>query len=1308
MLKDRSLKTRLAIAVIILVVAVALLVTYALSWMMMQRLRSLVTAQQTVLVATTAREVEQKIAVRLAALQALASDIAADSRSSGGQTGAVAWTQGDTPQRFLAHHAGARTLFDNLALFSDAGDALANLNSPTSRGAANIATRKYFTETLHLRGPVISQPTASVFSKQPLVILTAPVLDATGKASMVLTGSIALKNDNFTAQLARTRIGRTGYFYILAEDGTVVADRDSSRILTRDSGARPTAERRALDGFEGTVEDVDRTGVRGLFSVKRIQPANWVLIAFYPEDEAFSAFSEVPKDALLLAIFMVAVIGPLAWLFLRQQLKPLDALQQRIRAIRNRPTLAMEPQSYSTDEIGVLARDFDELMRDRLFAEVRYQTGAEELRAATNSGLDAFFIFQAERDATGQVTDFTLRYVNAIAEKMLGKPLAELSNWKLQRGRSAHPLAMMFDRFIAVMHTGDALQEELCVTTDSDGRTGDAGSGSEPPGIRWFQHQIVPQADGVALTLRDITDRKRDEIDVRNNRAFLQSLTDHLPLLFYAKRMRPDGQGEFVAWNQAAEAITGRTSADMLGRTDRQIHSSTIAQVYEAHDRAILADPVPLDIAETRFYRPDGTLRYLHVISVPILGQNGQVEYIIGIGEDITERRQQDHILRTSQAELKAVNDSSPLGLFMTDLAGNCTYVNKTYESMSGVTATDIVGDAWFRSLHPDDQESAIEGWVAAIQHRKPYQSAHRFLHPDGQVLHGSFKAVPITVDEQITGYVGSVDDISARLEAERGMRASEQKLRLVIDNIPALIGYLRADRRFAFGNRKYQDAYGLAAANMQDMSAVDVLGPDVYAQSEMYIDAALHGAPAHFERLVTHAGQLRWERVSYVPDVDENNAVRGFFSLVEDITELKQAQHTFAKSEMRLRMIADNLPALIAYIDSDCRYRFCNAYYETVLGIKPERILGRTLTDVLGEQAYQAVAKETTAVLSGQRMNFERHDMSGDVDRHFLHDYIPDIGRDGSVVGFYSMVLDITARKTAELKQAAGEKLLRGLTDNLPALVSFIDHDERFQFNNRMYTEWLDRPLSEITGRTMREVHGEMNYQRYKPYFDQALKGSKVEFEFEATRKSEPHFFRAAYAPQFDPDGKTSGVCSMISDITALKKVEHQLRILARFDSLTGLPNRNQFEEKLAEAMARSSRNGRAMAVMFLDIDHFKEINDTIGHHGGDAVLREFAQRLQHCVRKTDTVSRLAGDEFTIILEGLQVDRETAVVANKIIDAMRDPFVVGAASRSVTTSIGIAVRRQDESSADALLRRADEALYIAKAAGRNTFEHMV
>ena len=1297
MLKNPSLKTRFTIAVVMLLVAVALLVTLVSFAVMKQRVTQLISEQQTVLLATTALDIDQNFALRRASLLALAQDL-----------GSAPMASPDVVQRALEQHASMRVLFDNLIVFSRTGETLANFDMPGARGTVKAAGRAYFDDTVRLAKPVISTPIPFIFTDKATVLLTAPILDSSGAVAMVVTGAITLHNDNFISRVARAPIGKTGYFSILSQDGAVIADRDQTRVLARSAVSLSGAEKQALGGFEGPLEAVDHAGRRGLYSFKRLEAAPWILVAFYPQAEAYAAVSELQRSVLLLALAIIAAIGPVAWFFVRHQLEPLQQLQSRVVAIAGQPTLALMPERFRDDEIGALAVSFDHLMRERLFAEARYQTGAEELRAATNSGLDAFFIFQAERDSAGRVCEFTVRYLNVNAEAMLGMPLTALQQKPLRASLPAHPVAAMFDKYVQVLQSGQALQEEGCIdAAPGPARGGDAGLvGTDD--VRWFLHQIVPLADGVALTSRDITDRKRDEIEIRSNRAFLQSLTDHLPMLFYAKRIGPDGVGRFVAWNRAAEEITGYDSAGVIGKTGHAIFPAKTAAAYDAHDRTILDNPIPLETPEMRFHRRNESIRYLRVVSVPIFDDAGRVEYIIGIGDDITERRQKDLALRTNRAEMQAVNDSSPLGLFMTDLAGNCTYVNKTYEVMSGFPVEQMLGDTWFRSLHAEDQEQAIEDWVGAIQRREPYEGVRRFRHADGRVVWGSFKAVPIVVDQQITGYVGSVDDITARFTAEAAARASEQRLRLVADNIPALISYVKSDQRFEFGNRKYQRAFGLARSELSGMLVRDVLGPDVYAQSEPYIEGALQGTPAFFERLVTHTGQLRWERVSYVPDVSDEGVTNGFFSLVEDITELKQAQHTFAKSEMRLRMITDNLPALIAYIDRDGRYRFCNAYYETIVGLKPEKILGRKVIDVVGEGGFQAVALQMAAVLQGERVSFERHGDAGGIDRHFSYDYIPDIGLDGSVIGFYSMVLDITARKQAELKQAAGEKLLRTLTDNLPALVGFIDHDERFQFNNQLYAEWLDKPLAQITGRTMLEVYGADNYLRYKPYFDQALKGHTVEFEFEAPRNGEAHFFRASYAPQFDDAGQTSGVCSMISDITALKKVENQLRILARFDSLTGLPNRNQFEEKLAEAIARSSRSKRAMALMFLDIDHFKDINDTIGHHGGDEVLREFAQRLQRCVRKTDTVSRLAGDEFTIILEGLQVDQETSVVARKIINAMREDFHIGEDRRSVTTSIGIAVRRENETDPETLLRRADEALYVAKSAGRNTFESRV
>ena len=198
----------------------------------------------------------------------------------------------------------------------------------------------------------------------------------------------------------------------------------------------------------------------------------------------------------------------------------------------------------------------------------------------------------------------------------------------------------------------------------------------------------------------------------------------------------------------------------------------------------------------------------------------------------------------------------------------------------------------------------------------------------------------------------------------------------------------------------------------------------------------------------------------------------------------------------------------------------------------------------------------------------------------------------------------------------------------------------------------------------------------------------------------------QTSYLPDLRPDGSVLGIYTMSTDVTVLKLAEQQMRQLARFDSLTSLPNRLQFEEKLPEAMARCARSKRPIALMFLDVDKFKTINDSLGHSAGDEVLKEFAHRLQSCVRKTDTVARLAGDEFVVILEGLNSIDEPQFVARKIIATVggSDFAVAGGRVLSVSTSLGISLYEGGDISPARLLARADEALYEAKAAGRNTF----
>jgi len=305
---------------------------------------------------------------------------------------------------------------------------------------------------------------------------------------------------------------------------------------------------------------------------------------------------------------------------------------------------------------------------------------------------------------------------------------------------------------------------------------------------------------------------------------------------------------------------------------------------------------------------------------------------------------------------------------------------------------------------------------------------------------------------------------------------------------------------------------------------------------------------------------------------------------------------------------------------------------------------------------------------------------------------------------------LDITERKLAEerltLAAAAlrdSEEELRLVTDHLPALVSRLDLELRFRFANRAYHDWLGIDPASLLGRTLAEVYGVEAYDAFKHHIDRALAGEKISYERDMQTPTGMRRAELTLVPQIGRDGEVKGIYALATDITARKLAEGRLRRLAEFDTLTGLPNRALFHDRLQQAMARAAR-GKPMALLFLDIDRFKTINDTLGHEAGDKLLKVFALRMQATIRESDTVARLAGDEFTIILEALRDLDDAKMLATKLVHALRQPIDLDHETIEVTASIGVALCVPGESDDAALLRRADAALYEAKRRGRNGF----
>lgn len=426
--------------------------------------------------------------------------------------------------------------------------------------------------------------------------------------------------------------------------------------------------------------------------------------------------------------------------------------------------------------------------------------------------------------------------------------------------------------------------------------------------------------------------------------------------------------------------------------------------------------------------------------------------------------------------------------------------------------------------------------------------------------------------------------------------------------------------------------------------------------------------------------------------------------ALYELTAERQAAQERLADSEKRARVIADNIPALVAYIDRDLRYRFTNEHYQFLLGQDPRAMIGKRIDEVFGPDMLARWQDCIDLVLAGRRIHVERAGDELERHLHLMAELVPDTAPDGTVQGFYLMCTDITERKNAELAQAASEKRLRLIADHLPVLISAIDPEHVIQFGNATYHRWLDIDPDTLPGRPIASVMGHAAYAEAHPALERAFAGNVTEYESSARLHGEIRVLETTFVPDVRKDGSVPFVYALTSDVTRSREVEAELLRQARRDPLTGIPNRRLFEDVLDQAIERVRRQDCQLALAYLDIDNFKHINDSLGHAAGDEVLKEFALRLGGNVRATDTVARLAGDEFVIIFENIRQAGEVQLLAEKVMSAVAPDFNVLGAPLRVTTSIGIALYAGGTETAGSLIGRADMALYDTKRRGRNGF----
>lgn len=545
---------------------------------------------------------------------------------------------------------------------------------------------------------------------------------------------------------------------------------------------------------------------------------------------------------------------------------------------------------------------------------------------------------------------------------------------------------------------------------------------------------------------------------------------------------------------------------------------------------------------------------------------------------------------------------------------------------------------------------------------------------------------------------------LKQRRQVSMALQQTHRELRMITDNVSALIARVDANQTLTFVNESLCKAYSQSKEELLGQSVADMVGPYAYKELEPNIAKALSGEPAEFELELPSPSGNRRHRVSYVPERLADGSVVGFYASTTDVTDLREAESRVQRSERWLQNFADNMPGLAAYIGPNERFAFANRQFKTIFGLEPDSLIGQSVKSFVGNRRHAEASAQLQQAFDGKHVQFEIDMELRGQTQHFLCDLAPDKSDTGRVIGVFASAMNITARKNSELRQAASEARIRTVTDGLPGLISYLDRNGIVRFSNGAYQEWFGIQSSQMVGKTMDEALGEIFMQSQEPFVAKALLDERVETEFEAEAKGRRRFLQATYLPHRDECGRVLGVYTLASDITPLKRMQSELTQMARYDTLTGLCNRGEFNLRLSETLRRSAEEKRSISLIFIDVDHFKQVNDTYGHATGDAVLQEVAGRLKGCIKARDTVARLSGDEFVIILDSASGPKDAEYVARDILTSMTAPVIFGDSEIAASLSLGIAHNPVGAETASELLANADKALYQAKSSGRGTY----
>jgi diguanylate cyclase (GGDEF)-like protein/PAS domain S-box-containing protein len=665
------------------------------------------------------------------------------------------------------------------------------------------------------------------------------------------------------------------------------------------------------------------------------------------------------------------------------------------------------------------------------------------------------------------------------------------------------------------------------------------------------------------------------------------------------------------------------------------------------------------------------------------------------------------------------INQIPDYAFFILDTSGCVTSWNVGAARLKNYTAQEIIGRNFSVFYTAEDVAMDKPRRALDIASREgTYQEEGLRVRKDGTSFWATVTITALRDKEgNLQGFAKLTRDITERKGHETVLQtAREAKYRALYENSHDAIFLTRPqDGAVLAANPAACTLFGYSEQELLSMHRDDLVDLTDPRFVEAWIERAGAGAIAAELTFIRRGGARFEARVSSKLFTDESGC-QVACSSIHDITERKQAEEALRQSEERFRLLYENAPVGIIQFDQNGYVASANQKFGEISGYSPDETVGFNYMDVSLPEERASIGKAVEDLLAGKKITDRResHLLRKDKSTIWVHVTAGIIrGRQGMIQCGIVVFEDINAKKQAEEALRQSEEKFRATFEHVPLGISECTVEGRFIDANPKLLDILGYTKDELVHLTINDVMHPMHPGDAEETLSnlQKLAAGEIDsyvMEKRVIRKDRSMVWVNVTNSLTPIHGKPKYIVSAIEDITARKKAEAKLKWAmeisyhqANHDLLTGLANRAALNDRLKEALAYAKRDEHLVAIHVLDLDRFKSINDTLGHHIGDLLLQEVAKRIKSHVRATDLVARLGGDEFVVIQTHLAVPAAAGVLAGKLVEDLGRTYVLEGQEVQSGTSIGIALYPNDAETPEELMKHADLALYEAKHRGR-------